>query len=122
MEVPFTPDPFSGFLLHRCAEVAVALGEEVALIPLALCLLPELADHSFPFICHKLMTAIGRMDIVPNPVVGWGAFRRFVENGLELHQGRVVFLGQPGHDFSPLADVLVDFACRLHERLRKARA
>ena len=73
-------------------------------------LFPKLAHHAFPFVGHELVAAIGRMHVVPDPVVGRGALGRLVEDALEMHERRAVLLREPGDDLLPLADALVDRA------------
>ena len=70
------------------------------------------ARRPLPLVRHEPVAAVGRMDAVPDPVVRRGAFRRIVEDGLELDEGCLVLPGETADDLLPFADALADLACR----------
>ena len=54
----------------------------------------HLADDSHPGIGHNLVTGVGRVDAVPDPMGCRGAAAGVVKHRLKGHQGGVVFGGE----------------------------
>ena len=74
-----------------------------------------LAHHTLPLVGHELVATVGRMHVVPDPVIGGRALDGFVENPLEMYQGGTVFLREFRDNFLPLEDVLADLSSWFHE-------